>query len=674
MPGVPAGTVATPGHPCWVDQEPYPFGANGQAMGTTQGTCAPNTTPADTWGYNKQIYYPTRYPTCFLSVTSLAFRAWNRGLAVVHNADGSSPATSYGVWKWNGQRWYPDSGFPASSCKGTQIIWAGKLDYWLIGTPLGLPSWPSLCRFDGTLGVWVPLAVPQATKDLVTNSVAADRNDLAITSGACFAWDDCWFFGSYGVTIHWDGNQLTDATPDVIDEPWLSGDYTAAVGRVDQSGADVGYAVTDSGGVLTGQQTPTQPDGSAPPQLFAFDGSVFGPLPFSVPTTPLPGDPFTTDLTAVDVNSSDDGWAAGDPEGFAPDGASPLTGYRLSTGPQGSEILPVGGSGACPSAPPPFPFSYNATTTDNYLWTNLSVFDGYGFPAGTTGATGATGPSGSTGATGASGSTGSTGSTGATGAQGVPPTVGDALVAGDVIPGGTDVAGKGARIAGPIVEQVSCHKPPVRYSFTIPDPYAAYPQNDPANGVPVPADSGGYTSAVAASAVNYAWAATTQGQLYSADGLDSYIERPHLYLWTDGAPADSATGDDIEPRPLQATPDPVIVLPAPPAPVIVQAPSTTTTNKKRKKITLKPAVYDVKARVATGPGSKFTLYLTFKVRRKVTIGLKALRGKRVVGVSGLQTFKGKTGTLKVVLTRALWPTKLEFVTPTPTKKAAGRAT
>src|SRR6202042_1802304 len=85
--------------------------------------------------------------SCYLPVESMAFRAWNRGLALVNSAN------SYGVWSYNGTSWVPNPSFPgAGTCSGNKILWAGKLDYWVIGSSGG--SWPALCRYDAADFVW----------------------------------------------------------------------------------------------------------------------------------------------------------------------------------------------------------------------------------------------------------------------------------------------------------------------------------------------------------------------------------------------------------------------------------------------------------------------------------------------------------------------------------------
>jgi hypothetical protein len=133
-----------------------------------------------------------------------------------------------------------------------------------------------------------------------------------------------------------------------------------------------------------------------------------------------------------------------------------------------------------------------------------------------------------------------------------------------------------------------------------------------------PLEPGRGVIAVAANADNDGWAATAL----------------HLYRLTDGQPPDAPAGDDNETRPLQLKLDPPIVVfapvpppPPPPAPVVA---ATTQT--------LPPAVYGIKTKLRHGAGKRnqtFNLYVSFKVRRKVTLGLEAKRKTAVVSKTPL---------------------------------------
>jgi hypothetical protein len=343
----PAPSTASPGNPCWTDVTPYPFGYDGNAVDTSSPECNANADVA----------------SCYLTVESMTFRSWNRGLAAVQYIAGGKSISPYGVWLYNGTRWFPDPTFPGSSeCQGGTILWAGKLDYWLIGDE-GTSSWPSLCRFDGANFDWEPIPVPKAALAQVPQvPVVGSPGEYvpaqgAITAGACLAWDNCWFFGEYGVVLHWDGDALTDASPNLEASPWLDIEYTAAVVRTDAAGNPFGFVVADT------PSTPgvTQPDGSPPPQLFSSTGGAFAPLAFSPPTNPQPGDPYRTDLVAVDFDAAGEGWVAGDPTTNTPlaADASPLV--RISTA---GTPLP------CPGTPT------DAFPGATHSWYSIGVFPG----------------------------------------------------------------------------------------------------------------------------------------------------------------------------------------------------------------------------------------------------------------------------------------------------------
>lgn len=585
---------------------PYPFGADGNPVDPASGSCGPLLRPPGP-GYLGD--YSTN-PSCYLQVTSMAFRAWNRGLAAAVPLPASSSANAFGVWLWNGARWFPDPTFPGNAiCKGTKVLWAGKLDYWLIGGP---NTWPSLCRFDGVSFTWQPIAVPPATLGHVPVDPASSAPaGGAIKAGACTAWDDCWFFGSFGTVLHWDGEALDDVSLGAGPAPWLSGDFTAAVGRTDASGKAFALAASDASYVFQGAQVPVppQPDGSPPPQLFGSRGGAFDALPFSPPTVPQPGDPYRTDLVALDVDAQGDGWVAGQPTTRPPAGTAPAPLTRLAA--DGSPAACDGYDAATFSFTP-----HGGGAADSYLWRALSVFPGSG----------------------------------------------DALAGAGVQPAahGTNLNDDGQ--SEPAIVLASCGRAPRVTRFRIPDPFDA----DQAHAQLVPADRQGATTAVAANAANDAWAATTNGDVRSPDPLNpsTYNQRPRLYRLTDGQPPQAPRGDDYEPRPSVFTLDPPVYVEAPP--VYVDPPSTVTTVTKRRKATakkLKPAIYAVAARLRHAPGGGFALVVTFRVRRALTIGVEALRRRTVVSASGLKRFTGRRGVLTLRLDPHRWPTGIRFVTP-----------
>lgn len=558
----PSGPV-TPvaGSPCWTDVTPYPFGIDGNPVDPTSPLCA-----AGPQG-------------CYLQVTSMAFRAWNRGLAALEPLpapSGAAPPTPYTVWLFNGTRWYPDPTFPGpSACPGNTVLWAGKLDYWLVGQGLGASGWPNLCRFDGVNFEWEPLAVPKAT------IAQAGTVGGAITAGACLAWNNCWFFGTAGVVVHWDGQSLTNVTMGLGLSPWLRASYTAAIARTDTAGNPFAFAVADAAPL--GETPQPQPNGSPAPQLFESTGGSVDPL--SLSPSALLGAGSETDLVAVDFDAEGEGWVAGNPA--EPPGAAPL--------------VPLSASGAalsCPATPP-------TSFVDSGVaggWSSIGV-----------------------------------------------------------VPGGGAIAGGPASSSfllgpEPVLAQVSCTNPPQLTRFRVPDP------NNP-SGPPVPADVGGYITAVAVNAVNDAWASSSQGLL---PGGITY-QPPHLYRLTDGQPPLAPAGDDNESRPVAVVQQPSVfviappvVIPPPPAPTTV----TTSTKPKHRTVKLPSPIYDVQApRLVRGHNGTYSLVITFKVRRKVRIGLEALRGGRVVSSTGLRTFTGKTGVFVLSVDPKHWPTKLKFILP-----------
>ncbi len=645
-------SAPTPGTPCWTDVTPYPFGSDGNPVDPESALCVGggsygplNFGPTWLGDYNATPSATSSEPPCYLQVESMAFRSWNRGLAALGPPSSATSTVNtnvaYGVWLYNGDRWYPDPSFPGdSACPGSTILWAGKLDYWLVGSAASPET--TLCRFDGVNLDWEPMSLPAATLarlplDPATGKVVAG---LGITSGTCYAWNNCWFFGNDGIEVHWDGQSLTDASSGVGASPWLDGDFTAAVGGTDASGLLFGLAVTassystyscdfatiEAGGACPGSASTTAlqpaPDGSPPAQVFASDGGGWDPAP--APYAPPPD----TDLTLVSANASGDAWSAGDPD----DSGVPFGDSGASAPAPLEPLSETGAPGSC-SGPGAAAFSFTALKESpglaafapgdqglGYAWRSLSTFpDGSGLAG--------------------------------------------AFYVGDQrwtesFPGPAETLADDE----PVLVRVACGQQPTITEFRRPDPFDA----DQASAPQIPADANGWITAVSADASNDAWAATSAG---SWDYTNTVVDiattlAPQLYQWTDGLPPDAPAGNDEESRPSLFTLGPPVYDVGSPTVVVTPVTVTTTSHTGTvKQVKLRPAIYAMRSRLVHGAHGSFTLYLTFKVRRAVTVGLHALRGRKVVATSGLKHFAGHSGTLSVELNRARWPTRLTLVTP-----------
>jgi hypothetical protein len=595
--GSPQQPTPTSGDPCWIEVTPYPFGNDGNPVDLSSPRCRVQPSPC-----------------AELPVTSFAFRAWNRGLAATSSAvpGGSNP---YGVWLFNGTRWFPDPTFPGSkTCPGSTVLWAGKLDYWLIGTGPG--NWGNLCRFDGSAYLWQPLSVPDATlargKLLDHQLNHGSPGNTGITSGTCISWDNCWFFGTYGTILHWDGTALTDESPDVNAKPWLGTEFTDASMRLDTTGSPFGVAVGSSnlGGARTGSALPAQPGGAAPPQLYTAGASGWTPTPFTPSTSPQPGDPFRTDLVSVDLLPSGHGWAAGDPAGRRPGDFSPLGRTPVASF-EPSPLIPLSALGSDPgcAGPPPSRFGY-APGQESYLWSSVAAVPG---------------------------------ST-------------DSIAGGQFFPAGSS-------IGEPVIVDATCSGQATVTRFVVAQ----------SNGATPPANGRGWIQAVAANAPNDAWAATSVGTLTLNND-----QPPRIYHLTNGQPPQAPAGDDNEVRPVKLQLDPPIIVFAPPPPAPAEPPAVVTSSTTQ---TLPPAIAKVHTKVVRKfehkkvrgrfeAIEKFTLNLTFTVSRPVTIGLVALRKNRVVATAPLKQFRPGSGKLQLQLKRKSWPTKLRFLTDTPTATLA----
>jgi hypothetical protein len=212
--------------------------------------------------------------------------------------------------------------------------------------------------------------------------------------------------------------------------------------------------------------------------------------------------------------------------------------------------------------------------------------------------------------------------------------------------------------AEPVIARSACDGASTVTRFRIGDP--TYTGAGPVP--PAPADRKGTVTAIAANATNDAWAATTAGTLPRPSNGFPINERPHLYRLTDGQPPAAPEGDDNEFPPLELQLDPTIFLPEAPEPPAPPPPPTFVTHTHTE--TQPPALYGVKARIHTKKRHghlDLSLYLTFKLRRAVTIGAQALRRGRVVSVAAPRLFTGASGLLILKLDRKRWPTKVEFV-------------
>ncbi|MGO9899311.1 MAG: hypothetical protein ACLP0J_06395 [Solirubrobacteraceae bacterium] len=595
----------SPGNPCWTQVDPYPFGEDGEPN-PPEADCESQYGP--TWQGDNAASGPCNQEV----VTSMAFRAWNRGLAATTPVGQVGSSNAFGVWLFNGSTWFPDPSFPGSgSCPGNTILWAGKLDYWLIGgSSSSSAALQTLCRFDGVNLEWDVLSLPAATLARLPVDPFTLNPIGGVTAGACFAWNNCWFFGTDGIEVHWDGQTLTDATGALGPSPWLEANATAAVAGSDTSGNAFGLAVTASGTststtfLLQSAPTPDAPDGSATPQVWSSQGGPFAPLSVPLPTTAEQDDPNTTDLVAIGADAGGDVWVAGEPTNRDVISSAPAPLLRLS---ESGQLVPCAGYGAST-----FSESADKTNgvTNGFAWNSVSVLPG-----------------------------------------------GSALAGGYDDAPGLDPEYSGSFDA-PVVVRAACGQSPAITQFERPDPFAA----NQANAAPTPVDLNVNSPAVivSASAVNDAWAAVNIGNFYGSQ--TERQERAHLYLLTDGQAPDAPRGNDDEaPRPSLFPLQPPTYVIEPPQTIVIQGTSTTT-KKKGKATTVKeaPAVYDTTKKL--NPHT-LTLTISFRVRRPVTLGIEAFDGRKLVAWSGYRRFTAHTGKLTLVLNRAHWPTRLSFKLP-----------
>jgi len=620
----PTGTTKTetikPGSPpphggtCWEEVEPYPFGSRGVPVTEPSVASCGNLLNSE--------------ENCPLTVTSMAFRAWNRGLAVT-TALGKAGEPTTEIWIFNGVDWLEDTTFLGSkSCPGNTIVWAGQKDYWLVG-PGPEDNWPNICRFDGEPPQWVPEPLPPVTKARVEGKPGG------ITSGACFAWNDCWFFGNYGTVVHWAGepkgqSPLTDVSPEAS-QTLLQGEYTAAAAREGPSGEALGLAGSATSGRFNEGPLTKEADVEGQPlrQVYGSTGGAFSPLAFTPFMIPLGEDPYRTDVVAVDLDSAGQGWVAGNPaglrlkerEGKIDEVQAPSQENRKpqpETQPQEAPLQPVSASGEANTCagPPEKRFTYTPFISQAsggpgaFLWSSIAVLPGSN----------------------------------------------DALAGGQLRqPSGVGSGpNEDAGIGQPVIAQAGCDGTTSVTSFPIEDPTS--------KGSSAPADrEGGVTAIAATNAGNEAWAATSGGALGPIGQQDE--EPPRLYRLTNGEPPDAPEGAEGETRPLPEVEAPRFVF-EPEPPVEEAAPEVATVAKTRT-VKLPAAIYDVKAKLHTtkrGKQVNLSLYISFKLRRPVTVGAQALRHGRVVSRAKPRHFTGHSGQLILSLNRQHWPTNVKFVT------------
>jgi len=562
-------------------------------------------------------------------VTSLAFRSWNRGLAATTTGDSVNPNSSdprknpFGVWLFNGTRWYPDPTFPgAGVCQGNTVLWAGKLDYWLIGT--GQNGWAPLCRFDGSNFLWEPLPMPSGTiarlGDPITGQLPIHGG---ITSGSCLAWDNCWFFGTDDTVLHWDGEALSDVSPDPP-ATWAGTTFTAAQLNAGASGSPIGIATVGTSyafDLSAGIPLPTR--ASLPTQLFGFDGttsdgrrlsgSVLTRTNYLAPAAAQAGDPsgdpFGTDPVALSLDASGRGWLAANPAAWQVGVGTPFLRPDLDAE-ERSPLVPVStGPGAAtgldPSCPSwstetgldrfPHTFSLDSgTLPGSTLWTSISTFPG-GDPA---------------------------------------------LAGGQTVSTLSD----GTVAAEPVLVQAGCDGTTTTTRFRM-----------PALSGSTPADEEGWVEAVAANAPNDGWAATTDGRVATGSGY----QPPELYRFTDGTPPQAPAGDDVETRTTPAEQDqPTYVYKPPPPPRLPPPPRVSKTKN------LPAAIARIHRKIERGSGT-YTLVLSFQVRRRTVLGLVAYRHGQLIASTGLHRLRPPSGQFRLGLNPKRWPTRLAFVSDTP---------
>jgi hypothetical protein len=359
-----------------------------------------------------------------------------------------------------------------------------------------------------------------------------------------------------------------------------------------------------------------------PTQLLTFDGTpaagrrlaggVLTPTTFLAPAAAqasADGDPYGTDPVAISLDPSGRGWIAANPADWQVGVGVPLLRPDLTV-PERSPLLPVStGAGSSTGSDPDCPSWYSPDGLNRFPHTYPSL------PGSTLWTSISAFPGGES-----------------------------ALAGGQTVSTLTD----GTVVSEPVIVQASCDGTATTTRFRIQPPTGS--------AVAAPADESGWIEAVAANAPNDGWAATNAGIL---PGGEISFQPPELYRLTDGTAPEAPAGNDDESRTVAEQQDPATyVYKPPPPPKLPPLPRGSTTKQ------VPPAISGVQRKVVRA-GRGYALILSFKVRRRVVLGLDAYRQESLVASTGLKRLRPPSGQLRLNLNRKRWPTRIAFISDTP---------
>ena len=455
-------------------------------------------------------------------------------------------------------------------------MWAGKLDYWLVGPGPedgNGGKWANLCRFEGEVNLeWEPFALPSATKEHVGRERPGRHHLGRLLCAGTTA-------GSSGPTARsctGTARALTNASP-ASSQGLLQGEYTAAAAREGPAG--------ERSGLRWAQPAKTYADGplttlEGEPPRAAVRLQQRGLL--ATPVHPIhkprqtSGDPYRTDLVAAtSTRRTRAGWR-GTPRGCArsrPPRRAPREGDTRRPRLGSPSVSPPRLSRYRPPAqrPPARAHQRIASRTrrsqkpPNNLRKNREPSCGR--------------------------------------RSRFSLALGEALAGGKLGPA-TEQAGNDGE---PVIARAGCDGTTSLTRFR----RSLEPADRSGGG---PADRPGRLHRDGRQRQQRRGASTTAGSAASD-------QPPHLYRLTNGQPPEAPEGNDEEParpscrRRREEERAPVEEAPPPPPPV--EAPATVTQTKAVK---LPAAVYDVKAKLHTSRRNGkcyLSLYITFKLRRPV---------------------------------------------------------